>query len=73
MSDQRQNWRNDRTDSRNSIKLHMFVPSVYLEFEDVSEFMTELKHLVRTRKRQSGASSRRTSMIKPVRATGLGG
>jgi transcriptional repressor NrdR len=23
--------------------------SVYLEFEDVSEFMTELKHLVRTR------------------------
>jgi transcriptional regulator NrdR family protein len=22
---------------------------VYLEFEDVSEFMTELKHLVRTR------------------------
>jgi transcriptional repressor NrdR len=26
--------------------------SVYLEFEDVSEFMTELKHLVRTR--QSG-------------------
>ena len=23
--------------------------SVYFEFEDVSEFMTELKHLVRTR------------------------
>ena len=28
--------------------------SVYLEFEDVSEFMTELKHLVRTRANQAG-------------------
>jgi transcriptional repressor NrdR len=28
--------------------------SVYLEFEDVSEFMTELKHLVRTRANQTG-------------------
>ena len=27
--------------------------SVYLEFEDVSEFMTELKHLVRTRNQTS--------------------
>ncbi len=27
--------------------------SVYLEFEDVSEFMTELKHLVRTRNQAS--------------------
>jgi transcriptional repressor NrdR len=27
--------------------------SVYLEFEDVSEFMTELKHLVRTRANQA--------------------
>jgi transcriptional repressor NrdR len=29
--------------------------SVYLEFEDVSEFMTELKHLVRTRAGTSAA------------------
>ena len=29
--------------------------SVYLEFEDVSEFMNELKHLVRTRSGSSGA------------------
>ncbi len=28
--------------------------SVYLEFEDVSEFMTELKHLVRTRASSGG-------------------
>jgi hypothetical protein len=49
--------------------------SVYLEFEDVSEFMTELKHLVRTRaKDKQGASSnsnRGIAMIKPIRATGL--
>jgi len=32
--------------------------SVYLEFEDVSEFMTELKHLVRTR---AGGSAGRKS------------
>ncbi len=31
--------------------------SVYLEFEDVSEFMTELKHLVKAR--QGGAASRK--------------
>src|SRR5437660_5602649 len=31
--------------------------SVYLEFEDVSEFMTELKHLVRTR--ASGPGNRK--------------
>src|ERR1044072_885481 len=31
--------------------------SVYLEFEDVSEFMTELKHLVRTR--QTGQASKK--------------
>jgi transcriptional repressor NrdR len=31
--------------------------SVYLEFEDVSEFMHELKHLVRAR--QSNAAARR--------------
>jgi transcriptional repressor NrdR len=30
--------------------------SVYLEFEDVSEFMTELKHLVRQR---NNAAARR--------------
>jgi transcriptional repressor NrdR len=43
--------------------------SVYLEFEDVSEFMTELKHLVRTRAAdQQVKSSIRTgefAMIKP--------
>jgi len=31
--------------------------SVYLEFEDVSEFMTELKHLVRTR--QAGPAAKK--------------
>jgi transcriptional repressor NrdR len=31
--------------------------SVYLEFEDVSEFMTELKHLVRTR--QTGPTAKK--------------
>jgi len=31
--------------------------SVYLEFEDVSEFMTELKHLVRAR--ASGSTTRK--------------
>ena len=31
--------------------------SVYLEFEDVSEFMTELKHLVRNR--ATGGSGRK--------------
>ena len=31
--------------------------SVYLEFEDVSEFMTELKHLVRTR--QGGSNQQK--------------
>ncbi len=31
--------------------------SVYLEFEDVSEFMTELKHLVR--KRATGQARRK--------------
>jgi len=31
--------------------------SVYLEFEDVSEFMTELKHLVRAR--ASGSPARK--------------
>jgi len=30
---------------------------VYLEFEDVSEFMTELKHLVRTR--QTGQAAKK--------------
>ena len=51
--------------------------SVYLEFEDVSEFMTELKHLVRTR--NTGQAGRKVTpfdrvtreAIKPVRATGL--
>ena len=51
--------------------------SVYLEFEDVSEFMTELKHLVRTRasgpagKKVSRSNQGDSAMIKPIRATGL--
>ena len=38
--------------------------SVYLEFEDVSEFMTELKYLVQSREKSTKAKKRKSEKVK---------